>query len=442
MGDNKNKVLIKNVTSLSVVQIANLVLPLISFPIISRILGPEKYGIINFAASFITYFNLLIDYGFNLTATRRVAKEPLNEENRNIVFQEVLSAKIVLFTISVIIFLITLFTVTPLSKEKIVAVFSFLICISTVLTQNWLFQAMQNLNKIAILNLIGKVLFTIFILLVIRDPKDYIWQPFITSIIAILISLISFIWAIKTYNLRFTFTKWKRLKTLLWKEKTIFFSTVVVSLYTTTNIVILGFIQSNKEVGIYTAAQRLIIIAMSIVNMPITQALYPFISRSFGESKAKGIETVKKCIPLLFYFLFLLSLGMFIFGPLLIHILNGDKFSESIILFRILCILPFLIGISNILGIQIMLNTYMDKIFLYITSIGAVVGILLNIFLTYKWGNVGTAINWVIIETLITCIMYCVLYKRHIKPIDIKEFVPKKILSSVQQIIMEAKKKK
>ena len=87
MDPNKSrKQLTRNVFSLTVVQIATYVLPLISVPVISRIIGPGKYGAINFAAAFIVYFNLLISYSFDFTATRKIAKDPDNEQNRQVDF--------------------------------------------------------------------------------------------------------------------------------------------------------------------------------------------------------------------------------------------------------------------------------------------------------------------------------------------------------------------
>ena len=66
------KGVLKNVFSLGVVQLCNYVFPFITVPIVSRIIGPDKFGVINFAAVFMTYFTLLINFGFDLSATRAI----------------------------------------------------------------------------------------------------------------------------------------------------------------------------------------------------------------------------------------------------------------------------------------------------------------------------------------------------------------------------------
>ncbi len=151
---NKKK-LAKNLASVGLIQIANYVFPMISIPIISRIIGPDKLGTINFASSFIAYFVLLIGYGFDLTATIIISKDRSNEEVRNKVFSGVTTSQRRLLSISIVLYIIAVLLVPKDKAEKNVAIFTFLICFSTVLTQNWLFQAMQDLSKVAILYLIS-----------------------------------------------------------------------------------------------------------------------------------------------------------------------------------------------------------------------------------------------------------------------------------------------
>jgi PST family polysaccharide transporter len=101
--------LIKNTLFLSLVQAVNFVFPLITIPYISRIIGPEGYGIFNYSTAFIGYFTLLIAYGFDLTGTRKIAKADGNKNVINTVISEVLSARILLFLFSIILFVIALY---------------------------------------------------------------------------------------------------------------------------------------------------------------------------------------------------------------------------------------------------------------------------------------------------------------------------------------------
>src|SRR5687768_11201833 len=130
----ENSSLFKNFLSLSLLQAANNVLPIISIPIIVRIIGPDKFGVINFASVVMSYFILLTNYGFDLTATRAIALNRHNGQTRSNVFNEVLYAKLLLFGMSLLIFLVLLNTMPQLREEKQVAIYSFLIVFSFVLT--------------------------------------------------------------------------------------------------------------------------------------------------------------------------------------------------------------------------------------------------------------------------------------------------------------------
>lgn len=217
------KGLVKNVFSLGLVQAANYVFPFITVPIVSRIIGPDKFGTINFAAAFMTYFTLLINFGFDFSATRAIAASKNNLEERNRIFNQVVFAKIFLFAISLVLFLIALYTVPQLKNEKEVAIFSFILCFSWVITPNWLYQAMQELSRVAMFNLATKVLFTFVILYLVREKDDYIWQPLAISMAQVVVGVFSFMYAVKRYNITLRKTELRPVLQLLWNERIIFF---------------------------------------------------------------------------------------------------------------------------------------------------------------------------------------------------------------------------
>jgi len=416
------KQLTKNIFSLTVVQIATYVLPLISVPVISRIIGPGKYGIINFAAAYIVYFNLLISYSFDFTATRKIARDPDNEENRNVVFSEVFYTQCLLFVFAAIVFIILLYIVPELRANKTIVVYSFFVCVAALFTQNWLFQAMQDLSKVALFNMISRLLFTISILIVVRKNDDYIWQPFLIGVIQTGVAIWSFIWAFKKYKIKWVKISLMRCWLVLWEDRIMFFSLVVVNLYTTTNIFILGLYQNSKEVGFYTAGQRLIVIVQSILTMPFSQAFYPFIGKAFGNNRSDGIVIVQKLIPLIMVFTGMAVICILLFGHYVIRLFYGNSFEPASTVFKILAFIPLISALSNILGIHVMLNLGMDKYFFRITACGAVISVVMNILTIRRWGYLETAANWLITEIFILASMFFVLRMKGIHTINLKYF--------------------
>jgi O-antigen/teichoic acid export membrane protein len=433
--------LVKNVFSLGLVQVANYVFPFITVPIVSRIIGPDKFGVISFASSFVTYFTLLINFGFDLSATRAIAANRDNVEERNKIFNQVVTAKILLFAVSLILFLTCLFTVPQLRNEKEVAIFSFILCFSWVITPNWLYQGMQELSRVAIFNLVTKIIFTVIILLVIREREDYIWQPLAISIAQVIVGIYSFSYAIRRYNISLARTKIQPVLELLWRERVIFFSMVVINLYTTTNTVLLGFLQSETQVGYYSAGYRLIIIIQSLISIPLSQALFPFIGSAFAQSREKGLEVVRQMVPIVTVITLTAALVLWLFGPLVILLIYGHKFEPSIMVFRILAFVPLIIGWSNLFGIQTMINLKMDKTFFRITALGAVMSIVLNFIFVTRFGFIGTAVSWVLTEILITVSMYLVLTRQGISLVGKKYFSATYFKKYLKPIILTVKQK-
>lgn len=433
--------LVKNVFSLGLVQVANYVFPFITVPIVSRIIGPDKFGVLSFSSSFVTYFTLLVNFGFDLTATRAIAANRSNVEERNRVFNEVITAKMLLFSASILFFLVCLFTVPQLKAEKSVAIFSFLVCFSWVITPNWLYQGMQELSRVAMFNLVTKVIFTVIILLVIREKSDYIWQPLAISIAQIVVGVYSFTYALRRYNIKIHLVKLQTVMSLLWRERVIFFSMVVINLYTTTNVVLLGFLQNPTQVGYYSAGYRLIVIIQSLISIPLSQAMFPFIGAAFAQSREKGLDVVKQMLPIVTVLTFSAAFILWLFGPLVIMLLYGHKFEPSIMVFRILAFVPVVIGWSNLFGIQTMINLKMDKSFFRITAVGAVSSIALNFIFVTRFGFVGTAISWVLTEILIVSTMYFALAKQGINIIERKYFTPAYFKRFLKPIILTVKQK-
>ncbi|WP_207532059.1 flippase [Desertivirga arenae] len=433
--------LMKNFFSLSLVQFANNCLPLLTMPVIARIIGPDKFGVINFSAAIVTYFSLLINYGFDLTATRAIAQSRDNAEERSRIFSNILFAKIFLLGISLLIFIITLYTVPQMAADKTLFIYTYIACFSLVITPNWLYQGMQELHQMAIFNFISKLIFTISLLLFIRQREDYILQPLLTSLSQIVVGLGSFIWALRKYKIKIHPVSFNKVFELLWTEKMIFFSMIVVTLYTTTNTIILGFVQTNKDVAFYTAGWKLIMIIQTFVSLPLRLSLFPFIGESFGRSQTEGVAKVKQITPFITIFTTLAGIAIWILAPWLIELLYGSEFRQATIVLRILCFVPMILALGDLFGIQTMINLKMDKAFFRITLLGSVIGLALNYSLSKQMGAEGTSWAWLLTEIFITAAMWVYLHFKEIYLIDINYFKYKYLMEVVRPFYYVLKQK-
>ncbi|MGN6395809.1 MAG: flippase [Mucilaginibacter sp.] len=435
MIDKDKKILLNNISSLFSVQVANYVLPMISIPIIVRIIGPDKYGVINYASAIISYFILIVNYGFDLTATRAVAQNRDDKSHIEELFSIVLWSKILLFLLTLVAFLCC-FAIFPLFRDEWkLMIYSYIVLVSWVITPNWLYQGMQDLHRIAVFDVIIKLVFTVVVLLVIRHKSDYLYQPLIAGVTQIIIGYYSFHYAMHKYGIRIIRISLKQILAVLKNERIVFFSSIVINLYTTTNTVLLGSLAGDMQVGYYTAAIRFIQIAQAVITLPLSNSFFPYVGAAFGRGKEEGIAAARKVLPIVTIIGLVCFFGMVIFGPWVLGIFYGAKFSSSIPIFITLSITPLIIVISNVYGILVMMNLKMDKAFLRITACGAVVSVASN-FLLVPWaGGLGSAFSLVITESFIIAAMAFILLKDGINLLDPEGFHPKKIMLQVQSVL-------
>ena len=198
-----NQVLVRNFTSLSLLQLANYIFPIITLPYLVRVLGPEKYGLINFATAFTAYFNIITDYGFNLSATQEVSVNRNNKEKVSEIFSSVLIIKILLFLLStVILFLVVIIFPLFRSDYDLYAI-TFIGVLGTVLFPLWFYQGIEQMKYILIINVVVRAISIVIIFLIVKVENDYLLLAIIYTVTQLLIGIIGLIFAIRKYELKY-----------------------------------------------------------------------------------------------------------------------------------------------------------------------------------------------------------------------------------------------
>ena len=402
------KRLVGNFFSLSFLQIANYIFPLITLPYLVRVLGPSKYGLVAFAQAFVGYFQVLTNYGFGLSATKEISIHRDNEEKVSEVFSSVIAIQLFLAVLSFIIMLAIVFIFKKFSKDWLLYFFSFGLVIGNVLFPVWFFQGIEKMRYITILNVISKFIFTAAIFMFIRVKADYLYVPLISAIGVILSGIFGFWIIFKSIKVKFKLPKFINIKYQLKEGWHIFISTVAISLYTISNTFILGLFASSEIVGYYAAAEKIMKAIQGLLG-PVSQSVYPHISKLVSESKDRAMSFIRKLLYIIGGFSFLLSLIIFIFAPLIVHIIFGGKYLHSIIILRIIAFLPFIIALSNVFGIQTMLNFGYKKAFSNILIIASIINITLSFILVPMFYGIGTSVAVLISEIFVTLSMFIYL---------------------------------
>ncbi|MGF7119288.1 flippase [Methanobacterium oryzae] len=395
------KRIITNILSLFSLQGFTYLMPLITFPYLTRVLGPENYGLIAFATAFVAYFQILVEYGFGLSASREISINRDNEVQVSKIFSSVIFTKFLLMILSFLGLSLIIFSIDTFRANWILYFFTFGLVIGNVLMPTWFFNGMEKMRYISLLNMGTILIFTVSIFIFIRGSADYIYVPLINSIGAIIIGIIAMRIVLKDFKIKFNIPSKEDIKTQLKSGWHIFISNVAISFYTTSNVFVLGIFASNAVVGYYSAAEKIIYMAIGLLN-PISTALYPYISSIAVKSKEDASNFIKKIIIFIGSFTFIISIIIFFASGLILNILAGNQFENSIIILRILSFIPFIVGLSNVFGVLFLIALgYANRV----SRVQFIVGVcylFLLVPMTYYLKDIGTALSFLIVESVIT----------------------------------------
>lgn len=408
------KRLVSNFFYLSILQAANYVLPLITFPYLVRVLGADYFGLLAFATATVAYFGLITDYGFNLTTPRLVSIHRDDKEKISEIVSSVMVLKFFLMVLSFLLLTALVFAFEKFKQNGTIYFLTFGTVIGQFLFPVWFFQGMERMKYITYINIGTRIAFTIAVFIFIRNKKDYYLVPIFNSLGIIAGGLYSLYLIKRSFNIQIFFPGIATLKNYLAEATNIFISNVAISLYTISTTIILGLFTNNTIVGYYAAADKLIQAFKGLMG-PVSQTIYPHIAKKTNQSKQEGLFFIRKITRYIGVMTGCISIFIFIFAELIVNILLGKEYHNSILVLRIMAILPFMIALSNIFGIQTMLNFGKQKAFSSILIIGSSINIVLSFLLVPLYKHIGSAVSVVLVESFITMAMFIYLQTHDLK---------------------------
>ena len=408
--ENEKKSLKLNFIMNAALTMSAFLFPLISFPYVSRILLPEGTGKVSFATALINYFLMFAQLGIPTYGVRACAKVRDDRRKLTKTAQELLIINLVMTAISYAALFGALIFVPRLRQERaLYLVVSASILFSSI-GMEWLYKALEQYTYITVRSLIFKVIALGSMFLLVRAKEDYILYGGITIFAASASGILNFIHARRYIDMRpvggFEF------KPHLKAVAVFFAMSCATTIYTNLDTVMLGFMASDETVGYYSAAVRIKNILVSIVTS-LGTVLLPRAAYYVEHKKMDDFHTISRkalnfvlvaAVPMMLYFMLFARDGIFL--------LSGDRYAGAIHPMRLAMPTLVFIGLSNILGIQIMVPMGKELWVLGSICVGAVVDVVANLLLIPPFGAAGAAMANMLAEGAVTLVQFILLWSQ------------------------------
>lgn len=377
------KRLLANFSYLSLLQIASYVFPLITYPYLARVIGVDGFGKIAFASAVIMYFQTVVDWGFNYTSTRDIARVREDIDEVSYIFSKVLWAKLFLMVIVFFFFVILVVTIPMFKENKLVLSLTFLLIPGHILFPEWLFQGLERIKYITVLNVLSKLLFTLLIFLVIREKEDFYLQPLLLSCGYLLSGLCALYIIIVKWKIRLLKPRYREVLCTIRRSTDVFLNQLFPNLYNGFSVLLLGAFWGSAYNGIFDAGSKLVNASQQFFRV-ISRVFFPFLSRNLD----KHHLFAKYYLGLSFA----VSLLLFVCAPILMELFFTDEFATGIVVLRIISISGFFLTLSDVYGVNWLIIVGKERILRNITIVASLIGFALSFPLVYYWNFIGAAI--------------------------------------------------
>jgi len=430
----KTKSILLNYIMNTLLSISMFIFPLISFPYISRILGPDGTGKVSMATSFVSYFLMFAQLGIPVYGVRACAKVRDNREELSKVFFELLYINLLMCVFAYVVFGVLLANVPRLSENKVLYWIISSTILFTSLSVEWFYKGLEKYTYITVRSIIFKFIALLAMFLLVKNKDDYLIYGVITIFASSASGILNIIYARKFVD----FVSVRNCNFMRhYKPVFVFFAMAcATTIYTSLDIVMLGFMKNDADVGYYNAAVKVKRILVSLVTS-LGAVLLPRLSYYIENDMKEEFNRITK---LAFSFVLMISIPLttyfIVFAKETILFLSGNEFLNAIAPMQIITPTVLIIGISNILAIQILVPLGLEKQVLYAEVAGSIIDLCINIIFIPKLSAVGAAVGTLVAECAVTLI--CYIYVKRYTTFSIKEISFYKLIISTTISILVA----
>lgn len=380
--------------------LSNVILPIITFPYVSRVLQAEGTGRVSFVGSVVAYFVMIGMLGIPNYGIRQCAKVREDKDALSKTVQEIFVLNIIAMTVSIVLYSLAVLSVPRLAQEKTLFIVNLALLIGNVIGMDWVYRGLEQYANITVRSLIFKLIAVVLLFLFVQKQSDVISYGVVTIVASVGSNILNFINIRKLVNI----TRYPDLNILQHVRPVLnfFMLTIATTVYTNLDTVMVGFISGNIEVGYYNASVKIKSILLGLVTS-LGAVLLPRLAYYISQ---KNTVAFTKLSQKAFNFIVVIAMPLTIYFMLMasesIRFLSGNGYHGSILPMQILMPTILLIGISNLIGMQILVPINKELYVVQSVTIGAIVNVFINSILIAPYGATGAAIGTLIAEMTVT----------------------------------------
>ena len=409
-------------------QILILILPLVTTPYVSRVLGVNNVGIYSYTYSIVYYFMMISMLGVNNYGNRTIAKSRNNKKELSKNFWNIYYLQIIMSILMIIIYLI--YCLFIVKNNKLIAYIQIIYIFSAMFDINWFFFGIDKFKNTVIRSTILILLSFILIFILVKSKNDLWLYTLILSVSTFFSQfLMHFFLKKEVEKYRFNFQEVKE----HFKPCVILFVPVIaISLYKIMDKIMLGSMISTIEVGLYEQAEKIINVPTSIITA-LGTVMLPRISNLVSKGDNQKISVyIEKSIKFMMFLAYPMCLGLIAISSKFIPLYLGNGFEKSSIILNLLSITLVFVSFANVIRKQYLVPKEKDKIFINSVFLGALINFVANLILIKKYASYGAAIGTVLAEFVV---MFYQAYKVR-KELPIKKYITETTTFLLKAIVM------
>jgi len=413
-------------------QMLVLIVPLITTPYISRVIGAEGVGIYTYTYSIVYYFTLIAMMGINNYGNRTIAKVRDNKEKMADTFISIYTLQFIMSVIMIFIYLIYVLFLT--NEYRWMHTIQMIYMISVIFDINWLYFGLEKFKITVTRNVIIKVISTIFIFIFVKERTD-LWKYTVIMATSTLITQL-YLWTILKKNVNINKENiQKNYKNALKHLKPtliLFIPVIAVSLYKIMDKIMLGQLSSMTEVGLYENSEKIVNIPLGLINA-LGTIMLPRMSNIIANGKKEEMhQYINKSIEFVMFLSCAIAFGIMTIGPEFAPLFFGEEFMESGKLISYLAVTTIFISWANVIRTQYLIPMEKDKIYICSVIFGAIFNFNFNMILIPRFNALGAVISTILAEFTVMAMQTIAVRKE----LPIKKYILKSIKFIISAIIM------